>query len=128
MNLKTFYLISVVVFYLSIPLFFYVDRIGFLIHGYDNWLVFGDHSFSHDPNLSLKYYEAWDTSRNAIIFSARAISFIWFVTLLFSVFMLKKGISIAFNLELITVIASGMLVTFFVLPSLIFKGWPPRPL
>ena len=127
MNLKTCYLVSLAVFYLSIPLFFNIDRVGFLIHGYDNWLVFGDHNISNDSKLSHEYYEAWDASRHVIIIGARAISFIWFVTLIFSIFVLKKAVSVPFRLELITLIVSGILVALFVLPSLIFKGWPPRP-
>jgi len=127
-NLKMLYVVGLVVFYTSIPIAFNIEKVIFLVSGYDKRLVFDTRDTYDDQKMIEKYYDAYKKASPAIVFCSRFILLIWIAMLIFSIVVIKKGITIPFKLDIITAIISLLLVVIIVVPILIFgKGWPPRP-
>lgn len=61
-------------------------------------------------------------------FVARLMGVVWVVTFLLSLVVLKRRVAIPWRLNLVTMVASTLVLLVTVLPILIFgRGWPPRP-
>lgn len=128
MNLKSYYLVSLLLFYLSVPLYFNVEKIIFLARGYDRALVFEKKDTYSDEKMIEKYYAAYRREAFLIVFCARLVLVIWAATLVFSIVVIRKGVAIPFKLDIVTAVVSSILLMVTAVPFLIFgKSWPPRP-
>ncbi len=127
MNIRNFYIVAIVFFYISIPVAFSIDKVIFFVKGHDKELIFEKKNTYNDPNKVKQYYDAYKKASGLIVLSSRLILLLWIAILIFSFVMIKKGVSVPFKLEIITSSVSSILVLITVVPILIFgKGWPPR--
>jgi hypothetical protein len=122
------YVIVLVVFYLSIPAAFAVEKLIFLARGYDRALVFEKQDTYAGGEMIEKYYDAFRKESRLIAFCSWVILALWTAMLISSIIVIRMGVAIPFKLDIITVAVSSLLLLLTVGPILIFgKGWPPRP-
>jgi uncharacterized membrane protein YdbT with pleckstrin-like domain len=127
-NVKTLYVLAAILFYLSIPVAGNVAKLVFLARGYDRELIFKEENKHPSEEMIEKHYAAFEKEGPLIAYITRAIIGFWILTFIFSIVLIRKGISLPLKFEIVTAVASGGLIVVVVGPMLIFgKGWPPRP-
>jgi hypothetical protein len=128
--MKRAYIIVVVIFYASVVAGINSSKIALLIRGYGTELAFERYD-SNDREMINKHYYAYADSVRTITLLTRTAMVIWVVALLFSIYVASnKLVALPYRLEIVTLIASSIVVVLFILlPFLLFgNGPPPSPL
>jgi hypothetical protein len=126
-GLKALYLVAAAVFYISVPVAPIIDRVVFMVRGYDTGIVFMRRDGSADGETIARFYDARRSEARIIATSAWCIVAFWGIVFFWSLYMMRKGVVLPLRLEMVTAVLSALILVITLGPMVVFgRGWPPR--